>query len=68
MYKAKILEIGKNTHKVDIPSLGIVIQAYYLFQGEYSYSVGDLVIVSKLNTDEYIILGQVKYNNWGDNI
>lgn len=66
MYKAKIIKIlNKSTYQVEIPSIGISTQAHLICDKGYSplYSTGDLVIVSELNTGEYIILGVVFIDN-----
>lgn len=66
MYKAKITEISKEIYKVNIPSLGLSSVTAHLVIDKGNkplYSVGDLVIVTELNTGEFVILGYVFNGN-----
>lgn len=62
MYKAKISYIEEGIFKVEIPSLNISsVKANLIMDKGYKpqYSIGDLVIVTQLNTGEFIIIGYV---------
>ena len=62
MYKAKILDIDGSIFKVEIPSLNIPsVKANLIIDKGYKpqYSIGDLVIVTELTTEEFIIIGYV---------
>jgi hypothetical protein len=65
MYKGKITEVSNNLYKVNIPSLDMTVSAHLIITKGVtpSYSAGDLVVVSKLNTGEYIIIGYVFNGN-----
>ena len=69
MYKAKIISIVEpGIYKIDIPSLGFSeSRSYSIGQKGYlpDYVPDDLVIVSSLNSGEWVILGYV-YGQKGD--
>lgn len=63
MYKGEIIKISENnTYSIKVPSLGFNIKESWALVGKGNYpkyEVGDLVVVSKLNDETWVILGYV---------
>ena len=63
MYKAKIISVlGSGRYMISIPSIGVNDSKSYSIGPKNSlseYEPGDLVIVSKVNSGEWVIIGYV---------